>query len=44
MGDETDALVYSARNFASMSGLVMMYIKVERIAVAVVSEPAMLGL
>jgi hypothetical protein len=43
MGDESVASEISARSFARMRGVVIMYRKVVRIAVAVVSEPAILN-
>lgn len=42
MGDDSVASEISARSFAWTRGVVMMYRKVVRIAVAVVSEPAIL--
>jgi hypothetical protein len=43
MGDGSVALEISARSFVRTRGVDMMYKKVVRIAVAVVSEPAMLS-
>ena len=43
MGDDIVALEISARSFAWTRGVVRMYRKVVRIAVAVVSEPAILS-
>ncbi len=43
MGDEREEEAISARSLNSTRGLVKMYRKVERMAVAVVSEPAMLN-
>jgi hypothetical protein len=43
MGDDSVASEISARSFARTCGVVMMYRKVVRIAVAVVSEPAILS-
>jgi len=43
MGDDSVASEISARSFVRTRGVVMMYRKVVRIAVAVVSEPAILN-
>jgi hypothetical protein len=43
MGDDSVVSEISARSLARIRGVVMMYRKVVRIAVAVVSEPAILS-